>query len=112
MTPPRAGVAESADASVSNTDERKLVWVQLPPPAPRASEHEIARPGPPRCCVGIGRAFAFDSRVTATGFSRRRMRAVKQYHDVAGMMIRVGDVVDAKDEFMKANPELFAREAA
>jgi hypothetical protein len=25
MTAPRAGVAESADASVSNTDERKLV---------------------------------------------------------------------------------------
>ncbi len=34
MTAPRAGVAESADASVSNTDERKLVWVQVPPPAP------------------------------------------------------------------------------
>jgi hypothetical protein len=34
-----AGVAESADASVSNTDERKLVWVQVPPPAPVAVRH-------------------------------------------------------------------------
>jgi hypothetical protein len=31
---------------------------------------------------------------------------------LAGMMIRVGDVVDAKDEFVKPNPELLAREAA
>src|SRR5207244_5716126 len=34
ITSPAAGVAESADASVSNTDEGNLVWVQLPPPAP------------------------------------------------------------------------------
>ena len=34
MTAPRAGVAESVDASVSNTDGRKPVWVRAPPPAP------------------------------------------------------------------------------
>ena len=47
MTCPRAGVAESADASVSNTDECKLVWVQVPPPAP----NPIAR-RPPGCPDG------------------------------------------------------------
>src|SRR5207248_2110705 len=42
ITSPAAGVAESADASVSNTDEGNLVWVQLPPPAP------TSRPDTPR----------------------------------------------------------------
>src|SRR6186997_3593095 len=32
MTAALAGVAESVDASVSNTDECKLVWVRVPPP--------------------------------------------------------------------------------
>src|SRR6185503_2442536 len=40
MTAALAGVAESVDASVSNTDECKLVWVRVPPPAPAHFEHE------------------------------------------------------------------------
>src|SRR5438552_5929051 len=41
ITSPAAGVAESADASVSNTDEGNLVWVQLPPPAPYMATAEV-----------------------------------------------------------------------
>ena len=39
MRPPRAGMAELADAKVSKTFERKLVRVRPPPPAPNKIRH-------------------------------------------------------------------------
>jgi hypothetical protein len=38
----------------------------------------------------------------------RRVRAVKQYVDRTGVVIRVGDMADANDAFVKANAGLFA----
>ena len=38
----------------------------------------------------------------------RRLLAVKQYHDTAGPVVRVGDLAYANDEFVRANPDLFA----
>lgn len=39
----------------------------------------------------------------------RRVRAVREFHDAAGRMIRVGDLADTNDEFVRANPELLPR---
>ena len=44
-SPPFAGVAESADAPDSKSGERKLVWVRLPPPAPRLAPTRTQKDG-------------------------------------------------------------------
>lgn len=37
----------------------------------------------------------------------RRMRAVKHYHGRDGVMVDIGAIYDARDEFVQANPALF-----
>lgn len=78
-------MAESADASVSNTDERKLVWVRPPPPAPfpsswpRTRQNEVLAEDPDHResalhRVGEGRAEL--ERVTAELANLRAGRAL------------------------------------
>lgn len=40
----------------------------------------------------------------------RRMVALKSYHDRSGRVFDAGEIFDARDPFVRANPELFRKE--
>lgn len=87
------------------------LWINVDATTPQKQQARVAHVARRRADVPEAPPDPSGPRILGLIPPERRMRAVQNYHDRAGRVFFVGDLADADDEFVRANPELFAPEA-